>query len=222
MDDLSTFIRTATVIAIPLLFAFTMHEVAHAYAARYFGDTTAADAGGLSMNPARHIDLFGTIILPLIMFYTTHMLFGYAKPTPLDYKRLRKPKMHMGLVALAGPMANFVMGVLWMIIGIVLVTFGMQEAFFIEMAKAGVILNASLLVFNLLPLPMFDGGTVLASMLPDALSQKFLELGRYSLFLLIGLILLMQTSFFLPFVQRAVNFAIGIFAFIVSPLTLLF
>jgi Zn-dependent protease len=155
------------VIAIPVLFAISLHEVGHGYVARCFGDTTAADEGRLSINPLRHIDPFGTVLLPLVLYWLIQLPFGYARPVPVDYERLRNPKKHMAFVALAGPAANFIMGVLWSVIGIVLVFAGVGERFWYDMVRAGVTVNAVMMVFNLLPIPPLDGSHVLASVLPE-------------------------------------------------------
>ncbi|HEX8614232.1 MAG TPA: site-2 protease family protein [Telluria sp.] len=155
------------VVAVPVLFAISLHEVGHGYVAKYFGDTTAADEGRLSINPLRHIDPFGTVLLPLMLYWLIQLPFGYAKPVPVEYDRLRNPKKHMAFVALAGPAANFGMGVAWSIIGIVLVASGVTERFFFDMVRAGVTVNAVMMVFNLLPIPPLDGSHVLASVLPE-------------------------------------------------------
>ncbi|WP_187364299.1 site-2 protease family protein [Massilia genomosp. 1] len=155
------------VLAIPVLFAISLHEVGHGFVANYFGDTTAADEGRLSINPLRHIDPFGTVLLPLMLYWLIQLPFGYAKPVPVEYDRLRNPKKHMAFVALAGPAANFAMGVAWSIIGIGLAASGVTERFFYDMVRAGVAVNAVMMVFNLLPIPPLDGSHVLASLLPE-------------------------------------------------------
>ncbi|MEG1323936.1 MAG: site-2 protease family protein, partial [Janthinobacterium sp.] len=115
MSDFNTIVQTVAVYLVPVLFAISLHEAAHGYAARYFGDPTASNEGRLSLNPIRHIDPFGTILLPLILYFTIQVPFGYAKPVPVDFSRLRNPKKQMAWVAFAGPGANFVMGLGWMI-----------------------------------------------------------------------------------------------------------
>lgn len=133
MNDI---IQTIAVYAIPVLFAITLHEAAHAYAAKYFGDLTAYSQGRMSLNPARHIDLFGTILIPLALaLMSSPFLFGYAKPVPVDFSRLRNPKKQMAWVALAGPAANFFMALLWMIIFISLDAAAMREEFFFRSCK---------------------------------------------------------------------------------------
>jgi len=122
MNDFDQIIRNIAVYAIPVLFAISLHEAAHGYVARYFGDNTAEKLGRLTPNPMRHIDLFGTIILPVLLLLSPlHMAFGYAKPVPVDFNRLRNPKKQMGLVAAAGPAANFAMGLGWMLLLVLMI-----------------------------------------------------------------------------------------------------
>lgn len=155
------------VFAVPVLFAISLHEVGHGYVANYFGDPTAAKEGRLSINPLRHIDPFGTVLLPLMLYWLIQLPFGYAKPVPVDADRLRNPKKQMAFVALAGPAANFLMGVGWSVIGIALLFAGVTDRFFHDMVRAGVTVNAVMMVFNLLPIPPLDGSHVLASVLPE-------------------------------------------------------
>src|SRR5471030_1404136 len=155
--DPATIIWTITVYLIPVLFAISLHEAAHGYVAKYFGDPTASDAGRLSLNPAKHIDPFGTILLPLLLFFAIHIPFGYAKPVPVDFNRLRNPKKQMAWVAAAGPAANFVMGLGWMVALVLLDAAQVSEPYFAEVAKAGVGVNAAMCAFNLIPIPPLDG-----------------------------------------------------------------
>ena len=133
--DPATIIRTITVYLIPVLFAISLHEAAHGYVAKYFGDPTASDAGRLSLNPAKHIDPFGTILLPLLLFLAIHIPFGYAKPVPVDFARLRNPKKQMAWVAAAGPAANFCMGLGWMVVLELLEAAQLGERYFLEVAE---------------------------------------------------------------------------------------
>jgi Zn-dependent protease len=126
MDEL---IRNIAVYALPVLFAITLHEAAHAYAAKFFGDNTAYAAGRMSLNPINHIDPFGTILIPVLLYLSTGFVFGYAKPVPIDFSRLRNPKRDMAWVALAGPGANFLMALLWLIFAAMLVFFDVNEPF---------------------------------------------------------------------------------------------
>lgn len=167
-----------------------MHNAAQAYAAKYFGDMTAFAAGRVTTNPMAHIDPFGTVILPALLYLTTGFAFGYAKPLPIDYGRLRKPKRDMAFVALAGTAANFGMALLWLLLGMFLDYFGVTEPFPNRVAQAGVVTNLVLLAFNLLPIPPMDGGRVLFSLLPNKLAYKFARIEPYGFFILLGLMLL--------------------------------
>lgn len=183
-------IRNLAVYALPVLFAITMHNAAQAYAAKYFGDMTAFAAGRVTTNPMAHIDPFGTVILPALLYMTTGFAFGYAKPLPIDYGRLRNPKRDMAFVALAGTAANFGMALLWLLLGMFLDYFGVTEPFPNKVAHAGVLTNLVLLAFNLLPIPPMDGGRVLFSLLPNKLAYKFARIEPYGFFILLGLMLL--------------------------------
>ncbi|MCS0589925.1 site-2 protease family protein [Massilia norwichensis] len=183
-------IRNLAVYALPVLFAITMHNAAQAYAAKYFGDMTAFAAGRVTTNPLAHIDPFGTVILPALLYLTTGFAFGYAKPLPIDYGRLRKPKRDMAFVALAGTAANFGMALMWLLLGMFLQYFGVSEPFPNMVAKAGVITNLVLLAFNLLPIPPMDGGRIVFSLLPNKLAYKYARIEPYGFFILLGVILL--------------------------------
>ncbi len=189
MNDL---IQAVTVYALPLIFAITLHEAAHAYAAKYFGDNTAYLAGRMSLNPLKHIDPIGTILIPLVLYFSTggQFLFGYAKPVPIEFGRLRQPKRDMAWVALAGPAANFVMAFMWMVFAILLRSLKIDEVFFLQMAKAGILVNLLLLAFNLLPIPPLDGGRIVVSMLPHQYAYKFAKIEPYGFFIVIALALL--------------------------------
>jgi Zn-dependent protease len=184
MNDI---IQTIAVYALPVLFAITLHEAAHAYAAKYFGDPTAYQAGRMSMNPIKHIDPVGTLVIPVLMYMFTPFVFGYAKPVPIDFNRLRNPKRQMAWVALAGPAANFVMALGWMILALFIHAFGGAE-FFVRMANAGILVNILVFAFNLVPIPPLDGGRILTSMLPDALAYKFARIEPYGFFIVLALL----------------------------------
>lgn len=183
MADINAIIQSIAIAALPVIFAITLHEAAHGYAARHFGDPTAWLAGRISLNPIRHIDLVGTIIIPvaILLFSGGTFLFGYAKPVPVDFNRLRHPKRDMLWVALAGPAANLFMAFCW--------AFLLKLAWLMpvndytvplsEMSKAGIIVNCVLMVLNLLPLPPLDGGRIAVSLLPHRLSWKFSQLERW-------------------------------------------
>ena len=164
MNDI---IQTIAVYAIPVIFAITLHEAAHGYVARMFGDPTAYQAGRISLNPARHIDPVGTLLVPAVILLMSKllgspgMLFGWAKPVPVDFGRLRRPKKDMLWVALAGPAANLLMAILWVFSLRLFLETGMQESFWFEMAMAGVQVNLVLMALNLLPIPPLDGGRIL-------------------------------------------------------------
>ncbi|MBJ7308628.1 site-2 protease family protein [Rugamonas sp. CCM 8940] len=187
MNDI---MQTIAVYALPVLFAITLHEAAHAYAAKYFGDSTAFLAGRMSMNPLKHIDLLGTIVIPVALYIATdgRFVFGYAKPVPVDFGNLRNPKKQMAWVALAGPASNFVMAFGWMIVSLLLGAGGLQEPFFWEMAKAGVLVNILMFSFNLVPIPPLDGGRIVTSLLPHKLAYQFARIELYGFFIVLALI----------------------------------
>lgn len=166
----SSLIQTVAVFAIPVLFAITLHEAAHGYAARHFGDNTAAVLGRLSLNPLRHIDLLGTVAMPLLLYFMTDgkFVFGYAKPVPVDSRNLHRPKQDMLWVAFAGPASNLAMALSWAIFAIVLGAVGINEQFFQGMVRAGVLVNLVMAALNLFPLPPLDGGRMLVAVLPYA------------------------------------------------------
>jgi Zn-dependent protease len=182
-------IQKIVIYALPVIFAITVHEAAHGYAAKYFGDMTAHNAGRITLNPLKHIDLFGTILLPALTIMLGGILFGWAKPVPVDFARLRNPKKDMLWVAAAGPASNFVMAVFWALV--LKYSVSMPEAFVLPltlMAKAGVMINIVLMVLNLLPLPPLDGGRIAVSLLPHHLAQPFAQLERYGFIILIVLL----------------------------------
>ncbi len=188
-------IQTITVYALPVLLGITLHEAAHGYVARLFGDPTAAQAGRISLNPVRHIDPVGTIVVPLVLLFSTKLLggagllFGWAKPVPVDWSRLRRPKRDMLWVALAGPASNLFMAVLWAISLRLLVESGSAlDSFWVRMGIAGIQVNLVLMALNLLPLPPLDGGRIVFSLLPDRLAWQYGRLEPYGLVILIVLL----------------------------------
>ncbi|MES2759703.1 MAG: site-2 protease family protein [Pseudomonadota bacterium] len=211
-------IQAIAVYALPVIFAITLHEAAHAYAAKYFGDTTAFAAGRMSMNPLRHIDPFGTILLPVLMYAFTPFVFGYAKPVPIDFNRLRNPKKQMAWVALAGPMANFVMAFGWLLFAILLGATQVSESFPHKVAQAGIFVNVLMFVFNLVPIPPLDGGRILTSILPNRLADKFAKIEPYGFFIVLGLLFFNLLNYWFTPMSAATQFLLRILA---SPLTLL-
>jgi Zn-dependent protease len=191
-----TELSSAQIIAvsiIPVLFAITLHEVAHGWVALKCGDQTARLSGRLTINPIKHIDLVGTIIVPMIMLVFSNFIFGWAKPVPVDARNMRNPRRDMALVAAAGPLANFLMA--WALLaklGIVcLVSAPQVGIFLIYSGEVGVIINLVLMVLNFLPFPPLDGGRILMSVLPARIAWKLSMLERYSFIILI---LLMMTG----------------------------
>ncbi len=212
-------IQTIAVYALPILFAITLHEAAHAYAARYFGDLTAYSQGRMSLNPAKHIDPIGTIAIPLVLaLLNSPFLFGYAKPVPVDFSRLRHPKKDMLWVALAGPVANLVMALGWMVLFFVLDAAGLDEEYFFRMAKAGIVTNLVLFAFNMFPVPPLDGGRVMTSLLPNRYAFRFARLEPYGFFIVLALMMLNLLHFWMLPVIAGANALLNI---LVSPLKLL-
>ena len=191
MTDPAQFFTTLSIWAIPVLFAITLHEVAHGWAARALGDPTAAALGRLSLNPIRHIDPVGTILVPAVMLFLGGFLFGWAKPVPVNMHNLRKPRQHMALVAIAGPGANLVMALGWVILLKTALTLGADNTvwtFLGLMSVAGIIINLVLMILNLLPLPPLDGGRVLAGLLPPNGARVLDRIEPYGLVILIVLL----------------------------------
>ncbi len=189
--DFNNLIQTVLIYALPVLFAITVHEAAHAYVARHFGDPTASMLGRVTLNPVSHIDPVGTILMPLLLYFATSgaFLFGYAKPVPVNFSRLRRPKRDMVWVALAGPASNFVQAIFWAAGYALLVGLGVDEDFFIEMCRAGVLVNLVMWAFNLFPLPPLDGGRILVGLLPWRQAQWVARVEPWGFFIVLGLVL---------------------------------
>jgi len=186
MNDI---IQTISVYAIPVIFAITLHEAAHGYVARHFGDATAYLQGRVTLNPLKHIDPIGTIVMPLVLALLPFgFIFGYAKPVPVVFGNLRNPKRDMIWVALAGPAANFVQAVMWLGIGIVVTAFGVGEPFILKMVNAGVLVNCVVFAFNLVPVPPLDGGRVVMGLLPARASVAFGRIEPYGFFVVLALV----------------------------------
>lgn len=188
--DINQLIVQVTTNALPIIFAITVHEAAHGYAARHFGDTTAWVAGRVTLNPMKHIDPVGTILMPLLLFFATSGAFmlGYAKPVPVRFDKLRNPRRDMIWVALAGPGSNLVQALAWGISLYLLQAVGVGERFFLEMCNAGVLWNVVLFVFNLFPLPPLDGGRILVGLLPWRQAQWVARIEPWGFFIVIALI----------------------------------
>lgn len=190
--DFNEIVQTITTHALPVLLAITLHEAAHGYVAKLLGDNTAWALGRVTLNPVPHIDLVGTIAIPLALYFATagNFLFGYAKPVPVDVTRLRHPKRDMVWVALAGPVANLLQAILWMVAIYLLSGFDVEERFFTDMAKAGVLTNLVMFAFNLFPIPPMDGGRIVVGLLPWRLAVGFAQVERFGFFIVMGLVLL--------------------------------
>ena len=189
--DIANLIQTITLYALPVLFAITVHEAAHGYAARHFGDNTAYLQGRMTLNPLKHIDPIGTIAMPLLLYFATSgaFLFGYAKPVPVNFGALRNPKRDMVWVALAGPASNFAQAIFWALLLVALVAMNMQEPFFVKMAQAGVLVNLVMWAFNLFPLPPLDGGRILVGLLPWKQAQMVSRIEPWGFFIVMGLVI---------------------------------
>jgi Zn-dependent protease len=186
--DVSNLVQTVAIYALPLLFAITLHEAAHGYVARHFGDMTAYAQGRVSLNPLRHIDVNGTIIVPLALIALSggKFAFGWAKPVPVNYSALRKPKQHMAWVAAAGPAVNFLMALGWALL--FKLAFEMGSEVLSRMAIAGIVVNIVLMAINLLPILPLDGGRIVAGILPRRLAREYGKAERWSGYLLLAFV----------------------------------
>ena len=189
--DIPNLIQTVAIYALPVLFAITIHEAAHGYVARYFGDNTAWTLGRVTLNPLKHIDPIGTIAMPLLLYFATSgaFLFGYAKPVPVNFGKLRNPKRDMVWVALAGTASNFAQALLWAVALVVMAAIGTQERFFIQMAQAGALVNLVMWAFNLFPLPPLDGGRILVGLLPYKQAQWVARIEPWGFYVVLALVL---------------------------------
>ncbi|OOG58674.1 site-2 protease family protein [Polaromonas sp. C04] len=202
MNNYSGLIQTIALYALPVLFAITVHEAAHGYAARHFGDNTAWALGRVTLNPIKHVDLMGTILIPLLLYFATSgaFLFGYAKPVPVNFGALRNPKRDMVWVALAGPAVNLLQALLWGIVFYLLLGAGVTEPFFLKMCQGGILVNVVMFVFNLFPLPPLDGGRVLVGLLPHRQAVLVSRIEPWGFFIVMALVLagVVSTYWLLP------------------------
>ena len=187
--DTSKLIQTVSGYGIPGIFAITLHEAAHGSAAKYFGDRTAYMMGRVTLNPLPHIHWVGTLLLPLLLYFSTSgaLLFGFAKPVPVNFGNLRHPKRDMVWVALAGPAANLLQAIIWTLLFVVYTDFGVTEKFFLAMCKAGVLSNVVMFAFNLFPLPPLDGGRIVVGLLPWKLAYQFSRIEPYGFYIVMAL-----------------------------------
>jgi len=191
--DINQILQGIAVGAIPILYAVTLHEVAHGWAARRCGDRTAEMLGRLSLNPIKHIDPVGTILVPALLWTFGGVLFGWAKPVPITFRNLHNPKRDMVIVALAGPLANLAMGICWAAVyKLTLVTglvTSMAGEWLISMARIGIIINALLAAFNLLPIPPLDGGRVLRGLVGESFGYYLDRIEPFGLIILVVLLM---------------------------------
>ena len=192
--DINDILSKVSIWALPVLFAITLHEVAHGWVAKKLGDTTAFMMGRLTLNPLKHIDPIGTILVPLVLLVLGGFIFGWAKPVPVNTRNLRNPHRDMAIVAIAGPLSNLAMAIAWAVLWKIGEFFtGSGNDFFgtplMLMGYAGVVINLILAVLNMLPLPPLDGGRVLSGLLPPRLSDQFNRIEPFGFFILIGLMI---------------------------------
>ena len=191
IQDIDRIIQGIAIFALPVVLAITLHEAAHGYVAKKFGDLTAYAQGRVTLNPLRHIDPMGTVIVPLLLLaVSSPYLFGWAKPVPVNFGNLRHPKRDMLWVAAAGPGANLLMAFLWALV--FKLGLAMPESNFSEpmllMGQAGILINVILLVLNLLPLPPLDGGRIAVSLLPHRIAYRFAQIEPYGFIILLALL----------------------------------
>lgn len=220
--DIANLIQTVAIYALPVLFAITIHEAAHGYVARYFGDNTAWSMGRVTLNPIKHIDPLGTIAMPLLLYFATSgaFLFGYAKPVPVNFGNLRHPKRDMIWVALAGPASNFIQAILWALALVVMAALGLQEEFFIKMAQAGALVNLVMWAFNLFPLPPLDGGRILVGLLPLKQALWVSRIEPWGFFVVMGLVLAGVVGTY--WLRPLMSFGYAVLNLVTSPLLAMF
>jgi len=219
--DFANLIQTVALYALPVLFAITLHEAAHGYAARHFGDNTAWMQGRITLNPVKHIDPMGTILMPLLLYFATSgaFLFGYAKPVPVRFGNLRHPKRDMVWVALAGPGANLVQAFLWGALLYVLQGAGISEPFFLKMCQGGVLVNVVMFAFNLFPLPPLDGGRILVGLLPYRQAEMVSRIEPWGFFIVMALVIAGVVSTL--WMQPVMALTFALLDLLLSPLSML-
>ena len=209
MDEL-TIAQKLAALALPLVLAVTVHEAAHGWVADLLGDNTARALGRITLNPIKHIDWIGTVLLPMAMFAMTGFLFGWAKPVPVNPQNLRNPRRDMALVAVAGPGVNLIMALIWAVLALVatslLPSYPQIGKPLVFMSAAGVFINVILMALNLLPLPPLDGGRVVTGLLPLGAARAFVKIEPYGFPILILMLLSGVLSWFLwPVVQTTIE-----------------
>ncbi|MFM2050873.1 MAG: hypothetical protein RL682_1364 [Pseudomonadota bacterium] len=219
--DFAQLIQTVAIYALPVIFAITVHEAAHGYAARYFGDNTAWMLGRVTLNPTKHIDPMGTVLMPLLLYFATSgtFLFGYAKPVPVRFDRLRNPKRDMVWVALAGPAANLAQALVWGVLLYVLQGASVTEPFFMRMCQGGVLVNVVMFAFNLFPLPPLDGGRILVGLLPVKQALFVSRIEPYGFFVVMALVIAGVVSSL--WMQPVMALTYGLLEILLSPLSAL-
>ncbi|WP_394791845.1 site-2 protease family protein [Rhodoferax sp.] len=219
--DIQQLVQTVLIYILPVLFAITLHEAAHGYVAHHFGDNTAYRMGRVTLNPIKHIDPVGTILMPLLLYFATagSFLFGYAKPVPVSFGNLRNPKRDMIWVALAGPGANLVQAFLWGVLLHLLVATGMLEPFFVKMCRAGMLVNVVMFAFNLFPLPPLDGGRILVGLLPYRQAVLVSRIEPWGFFIVMALVVSGVVSKL--WLQPVMGLTFGLLDILLSPLTFL-
>lgn len=221
MNNFSDLIQTIVLYALPVLFAITVHEAAHGYAARHFGDNTAWMMGRVTLNPVKHVDPMGTILIPLLLYLVTSgaFVFGYAKPVPVNFGRLRDPKRDMVWVALAGPAVNLLQALIWGVIFYLLLGAGVTEPFFLKMCKGGILVNVVMFVFNLFPLPPLDGGRILVGLLPYRQAAAVSRIEPWGFFIVMALVVAGVVSTY--WLQPLMSLTYGLLNIVLSPLAAL-
>src|SRR5690625_1890335 len=218
MGSFESQLQQLAVWVLPVLFAITLHEVAHGWTAELLGDKTARRLGRITLNPIRHVDPMGTIALPLLLFFTSGMLFGWAKPVPVTWENLKRPKRDMALVAAAGPGANLLMAIAWVLLAKLATALPLSPSMtqgLVMMGFAGLQINIVLMVLNLLPLPPLDGSRIVSSLLPPGPESTYARLEPYGIFILLGLMITgILGKILIPpvlIIMRGIGHALGMF-----------